>query len=119
MGARRWRFRITWTIGVLFTGLNLLGIGADLDLAPSLRVSFDASRLMFDKPESLQLLLSGRAVPRDIGTDASVDALYRPFISQNLIARLSFAKLFATPAARTLVGGSAPVSAFFNLVLTY
>ena len=100
-------------------GLELLGIGADLDLAPSLRVSVDVNRLMFDKPESLQVLLSGRAAPRDIGTDASLDALYRPFISQNLIARLSQATLFATPTARALIGGSAPVSAFFNLVLTY
>jgi hypothetical protein len=100
-------------------GLELFGLGTDLDLAPSLRVSLDANRLMFDKPESLQILLPGIAVPRNIGTDASVDAIYRPFISQNLIARLSFAKLFATPAARPLVGGSAPVSAFLNLVLTY
>jgi hypothetical protein len=100
-------------------GLELLGIGADFDLTPSLRVSLDVNRLMFDKPESVQILLSGTAVPREIGTDASIDTIYRPFISQNLIARLSFAKLFASPAARTLVGGSAPVSAFFNLVLTY
>jgi hypothetical protein len=48
-----------------------------------------------------------------------VDAIYRPFISQNVIARLSMAKLFPAPAARSLVGGSAPFSMFFNLVLTY
>lgn len=100
-------------------GLILLGLGSDLDLAASLRVSLDVSRLMFDKPESLQILLPGSRISRVIGTDASLDAIYRPFISQNVIARLSFAKLFADPAARTLVGGNAPVSAFFNLVLTY
>jgi hypothetical protein len=100
-------------------GLELLGVGADLDLAPALRVSFDVDRLMFDRTASLQPLLGGAAVPRSIGTDASVDAIYRPFISQNVIARLSVAKLFATPAARGLVGGTAPLSMFFNLVLTY
>jgi len=100
-------------------GLELLGVGADLDLAPSLRVSFDVDRLMFDRTASLQAVLGGATIPRSIGTDASMDAIYRPFISQNVIARLSVAKLFPTPAARTLVGGVAPFSMFFNLVLTY
>lgn len=100
-------------------GLVLFGLGTDMDLAPSLRVSLDINRLMFDKPESVQILLPGRLISRTIGTDVALDAIYRPFISQNVIARLSLAKLFADPAARTLVGGNAPISAFFNLVLTY
>ena len=100
-------------------GLELLGAGADFDLAPSLRVSFDVDRMMFDRTAPLQAILGGNAVSRSIGTDASVDAIYRPFISQNVIARLSVAKLFPAPAVRSLVGGSAPFSMFFNLVLTY
>jgi hypothetical protein len=100
-------------------GLELLGIGADLDLAPSLRVSFDVDRLMFNRTASLQAIVNGATLSRSIGTDASVNAIYRPFISQNVIARLSVGKLFPEPAARALVGGAAPFSAFFNLVLTY
>ena len=100
-------------------GLELLGVGADFDLAPSLRVSVDASRLMFDQTESLEILTGIHNLSRGIGTDASVDAIYRPFISQNIIARLSAAKLFATSSARPLVGGSAPLSVFLNLILTY
>jgi hypothetical protein len=100
-------------------GLELLGVGADLDLAPSLRVSFDVDRLLFNRTASLQTVLNGATVSRSIGTDASVNAVYRPFISQNVIARLSIGKLFPDPAARGLVGGSAPFSMFFNLVLTY
>jgi len=100
-------------------GLVLLGAGADFDFAPSLRVSFDVDRMMFDRTAPLQAILGGAAVSRNIGTDASVDAIYRPFISQNVIARLSVAKLFPDPAARRLVGGTAPFSMFLNLVLTY
>jgi hypothetical protein len=100
-------------------GLELLGVGADLDLAPTLRVSLDADRLAFANTASLQAVLGGTAVPRSIGTDASMDAIYRPFNSQNVIARLSVAKLFPVPAARRLGGGAAPVSMFLNLVLTY
>jgi hypothetical protein len=100
-------------------GLELLGVGTDLDLAPALRVSFDVDRLSFDRTAPLQAILGGAPVSRTIGTDASVDAIYRPFISQNVIARLSVGKLFPVPAARNLVGGTAPFSMFFNLVLTY
>jgi len=100
-------------------GLELLGIGADLDLAPALRVSIDASHVLFADTAPLEAILGRTDISRTVGTDASLDAIYRPFISQNLIARLSIAKLFATASARTLLGSSAPVSMFFNLVLTY
>src|SRR5882757_6101311 len=100
-------------------GLELLGIGTDLDLAPSLRVSIDASHVLFADTAPLEAILGRTDLARTVGTDTSLDAIYRPFISQNLIARLSVAKLFAAPAARTLVGSNAPVSMFFNLVLTY
>ena len=100
-------------------GLALLGVGSDLDLMPALRVSFDVSHVAFANPASVAAILRRTDIPHNIGTDASLDAIYRPFISQNLIARLSVAKLIAAPAARNLVGGSAPVSMFFNLVLTY
>ena len=100
-------------------GLALLGVGSDLDLMPSLRVSFDVSHVAFANPASVAAILRRTDIPHNIGTDASLDAFYRPFNSQNVIARLSFAKLFASPGARNLVGGTAPVSMFFNLVLTY
>jgi hypothetical protein len=100
-------------------GLELLGLGTDLDLAPSLRVSADVSHVAFANTATLEAILGRGNIPRSIGTDASVDAIYRPFNSQNVIARLSVAKLFAAPGARTLAGGTAPVSMFFNLVLTY
>jgi len=100
-------------------GLELVGIGADLDLMPSLRVSMDVSHVMFANTATLQSLLGRTDLSATVGTDASLDAIYRPFISQNVIARLSFAKLFAADAARPLIGSSAPFSFFFNLVLTY
>jgi hypothetical protein len=100
-------------------GLELAGLGADLDLSPALRVSFDASHLSFDNTASLDVILGRTGVPKNIGTDLSADAFYRPLESQNVIVRVSMAKLLAAPAARTLVGGSAPFSMFLNLVLTY
>jgi hypothetical protein len=100
-------------------GLELAGLGADFDLSPALRISFDADHVAFASAATLDVIAKRTDIPRNIGTDLSADAFYRPLDSQNIIVRLSFAKLLADPAARTLVGGAAPFSTFLNLVLTY
>jgi hypothetical protein len=100
-------------------GLRLVGLGADLDLAPSLRLSVDANQLWFDHTAPLAAIL-GRSLPgTNIGTDLGFDLFYRPLDSQNIILRLTAARLLAAAATRDLTGGSAPFSAFFNLILTY
>lgn len=100
-------------------GLRLIGLGTDLDFSPALRLSFDANHLWFDQTATLTDVL-GQAIPgRDIGTDVSFDLFYRPLDSQNIILRWTAARLLASPDTRVLTGGSAPFSAFFNLILTY
>lgn len=102
-------------------GLRLVGLGTDLDFSPSWRLSFDANHLWFDQTATLTDVL-GRAIPgRDIGTDVSFDLFYRPLDSQNIIMRLTAARLLASQDTRVLTGGSGsdPFSAFFNLILTY
>ena len=100
-------------------GLRLVGLGTDMDFSPALRLSFDANHLWFDQTATLTDIL-GRAIPgRDIGTDVSFDLFYRPLASQNIIMRLTAARLLASQDTRVLTGGSAPFSAFFNLILTY
>jgi hypothetical protein len=100
-------------------GLRLVGLGADLDLSPALRLSLDANHLWFDQTATLAAVL-GRVIPgRDIGTDVSFDLFYRPLDSQNIILRLTAARLLAAAATQPLTGGNAPFSAFFNLILTY
>jgi hypothetical protein len=100
-------------------GLRLLGLGTDLDFTPALRLSLDANHLWFDKTATLSAVL-GRAIPgSDIGTDVSFDLFYRPLDSQNIILRLTAARLFGAAATRELTGGNTPFSAFFNLILTY
>ena len=102
-------------------GLRLVGVGTDLDFSPALRLSFDANHLWFDQTATLTDIL-GRVIPgRDIGTDVSFDLFYRPLDSQNIIMRLTAARLLSSQDTRMLTGGSggAPFSAFFNLILTY
>ena len=102
-------------------GLRLVGLGTDLDFSPALRLSFDANHMWFDQTATLTDIL-GRTIPgRDIGTDVSFDLFYRPLDSQNIIMRLTAARLLSSQDTRMLTGGngSAPFSAFFNLILTY
>jgi hypothetical protein len=97
-------------------GLRLVGLGADLDFSPAVRLSLDANHLWFDQTATLAAVL-GHTIPgRDIGTDVSFDLFYRPLDSQNIILRLTAARLLG---AQPLTEGDAPFSAFFNLILTY
>jgi hypothetical protein len=100
-------------------GLRLVGIGGDFDLAPTLRLSLDANHLWFDQTATLGAILGRSLAGGDIGTDLSFDLFYRPLDSQNIIVRLSAARLLAASATRQLTGGDAPFSAFLNLILTY
>jgi hypothetical protein len=100
-------------------GLRLVGLGTDLDFSPAVRLSLDANHVWFDQTATLVAVL-GRVIPgRDIGTDVSFDLFYRPLDSQNIILRLTAARLLAAAATQPLTGGDAPFSAFFNLILTY
>jgi hypothetical protein len=100
-------------------GLRLVGLGGDFDLAPTLRLSLDANHLWFDQTAPLNAILGRTLAGRDIGTDVSFDLFYRPLDSQNIILRLTAARLLAAAATRQVTGGDAPFSAFFNLILTY
>jgi hypothetical protein len=100
-------------------GLRLVGLGTDFDFSPAARLSFDANHLWFDQTATLNAILGQRLAGRNIGTDLSFDLFYRPLDSQNVILRLTAARLLAVRDTQPLTGGDAPFSAFFNLILTY
>ncbi|MCY1671397.1 hypothetical protein OVA07_10290 [Novosphingobium sp. SL115] len=74
-------------------GTMLLGVGTDFDLTPTVRVSTNVNHLWFQNTKVLQVLRNEGSIPRDIGWDASVSAIWRPNASQNLVFRLSGAVL--------------------------
>ena len=74
-------------------GTILVGAGVDADLTPTLRLSANANHLWFHKTESLEALRVEGSIPRDIGWDLSVAAIYRPKATQNVVFRLSGAAL--------------------------
>ena len=102
-------------------GIMLVGIGADVDLLPELRLSLNLNHLRFDKTEVLERVRQQSPIHKTIGEDVSVSLIWRPFMSQNAVFRLSAAGLIPAKGFDDLFGDDAktPYSILFNMTLTY
>jgi hypothetical protein len=100
-------------------GLQLLGIGVDLDLLPELRTSLNWNYLRFDKTEVLEAARNQAPIDNEIGHDLSVSMIYRPFMSQNLVFRASYARMIPGKGWDDLFPGGSADYFLFNLVLAY
>ncbi len=100
-------------------GTTLLGIGADLDLTPQLRVSMNINELGFVDTSVLEVARAQAGIERRIGLDLSAAATWRPFATQNVVARLSAAILIPGAGYKALYGGDLAYSVLGNLVLQY
>jgi len=97
-------------------GLILLGVGADFDISPEVRVSANANQLWFEDTATLEALRVEGSIPEDIGTDISVSAIYRPKATQNLVFRLSGATLVAGDGFRDLFDNLGNDSAYYSVL---
>src|SRR5262249_16316981 len=75
-------------------GLHLLGVGADFDVMPRMRVISNVNYLEFDNLSSLAVLRNQRFSSVRIGTDVSVGIQYRPYFTQNVVLNASVGALF-------------------------
>jgi len=100
-------------------GLILIGAGADLDILPELRLSLNANYLGFAETEVLEVARMQSNVGRHIGYDVSAAVIWRPFMSQNVVVRLSYAQLFTSRGFESLFGSSDPYSVLANVILTF
>lgn len=102
-------------------GIRMIGIGADADLLPELRVSLNWNYFLFDQTQVLAGLRQSEKIDNVLGQDVSVSLTWRPFMTQNLALRLSAAGLFAGSGFDDLYGSDAntPYSILGNLVLVY
>ncbi len=72
-------------------GTILVGFGTDLDLTPQLRVSANANHLWFADTAVVQALRQEGSIPKELGFDVSVSAIWRPMMTQNVVLRASAA----------------------------
>jgi len=101
-------------------GLKLVGIGADVDLAPQWRLIGNLNWLSFGDTSTLEVLRNQASISRDIGLDMSLALQYRPFMSQNVIFNVSMAWLQPGDGYRQLFESSKrPYSFLANLLLTF
>jgi hypothetical protein len=103
-------------------GIGLVGVGADFDILPELRLLTNVSYLEFDNTTSLSVLRNQGRIDNELGTDVSAAIVYRPFFIQNVVLRLSGAVLFPGKGLRQLFAPqdtSPYYSTFANVVLTY
>jgi len=101
-------------------GLKLMGVGADLDLLPELRLSFNVNELWFDDTAVLDVVRQQNDIDKHIGLDVSTALIWRPWMHQNVVARLSYAQLIPGQGYEDLYGDDeSPYSLLANLILTY
>ncbi len=102
-------------------GLTLVGMGADADLTPQLRLSMNWNYLRFNAVSLLERLRQQAPIASTLGNDLSLALTWRPFMTQNVVFRLSAATLVTGPAFRDLYGRdtATPYSVLANLVLMY
>lgn len=104
-------------------GTVLLGVGADFDLKPTLRVSANANHLGFADATVLQTLRNEGSISKNIGWDLSTAAIWRPKATQNIVLRLSAAVLQPEKGFRDLFTNAQRqkryTSILANVVLSY
>jgi hypothetical protein len=100
-------------------GTMLAGLGADLDVHPTLRLSLNLNSLYFVDTATVEAARNQSDIDEHIGYDLSVALTYRPLMSQNIVLRASYATLLAGDGFKALYPDEDPDYFLFNVVLTY
>lgn len=103
-------------------GLILVGVGADADLTPELRLLANFSKLNFVSTAVLGVLRNQTPPSKDLGIDISVGAQFRPFMTQNVVFNASAAAFLPGKGLKQLYEEDKrgpQYSILMNLLLTY
>ena len=100
-------------------GTLLAGIGADADLLPTLRASVNVNSVYFDDTAVLEALRNQGGIDRHIGYDVSLSFVYRPLMSQNIVARASYARLIPGAGFKALFPNQQRSYLLLNVILAY
>ncbi len=100
-------------------GIGLLGVGMDMEILPELSFSMNANYLEFATTEVLEVARQQADIDKEIGLDLSAAFIWRPLNSQNIVLRLSYARLFTGKGFEQLYGQGDVDSLLLNIILTY
>ena len=79
----------------------------------------NANYLEFATTEVLEVARQQANIDKEIGLDLSAAFIWRPLNSQNIVMRLSYARLFTGQGFEQLFGQGDVDSLLFNVILTY
>jgi hypothetical protein len=100
-------------------GLFLAGVGVDMDVLPTLRATLNWNYLRFAETAVLEATRNQAPIDEEIGHDVSVSLIYRPFMSQNVVLRTSYARLLPGTGWKDLFPNEDSDYLLINLVLTF
>jgi len=100
-------------------GTILAGVGVDLDILPTLRVSFNGNTIYFDKTEVLEVARNQGKIDKHMGYDVSASLTWRPLMSQNIVVRASYATLIAGDGFKDLFADEDPNYFLLNAIFSY
>ncbi|MFL0798918.1 MAG: hypothetical protein K6L80_00595 [Agarilytica sp.] len=100
-------------------GTVLFGLGVDMDVTPTLRVSANLNQLYFDTTEVLEVARNQGDIDKDIGQDLSLSLTYRPLMTQNIVVRASYARMIPGDGYDDLFEKNDSDYLLFNVILSY
>lgn len=66
-------------------GIIIWGIGADIELTPTVRMTTAIQGLRFSETSSLETFVELESIPQDLGTEVLLGIQYRPLLTNNII----------------------------------
>jgi len=100
-------------------GTLLAGLGVDLDVLPTMRVSFNANSVYMVDSAVVEVARNQANIDKHIGYDLSASLIWRPLMSQNIVVRASYATLLAGKGFDALYPDENPGYFLLNAVLSY
>ncbi|HEY6642898.1 hypothetical protein [Povalibacter sp.] len=100
-------------------GTILAGLGVDMDVLPTLRVSANANTIYFVETDVIEVARSQAGIDRHVGYDLSASVIWRPLMSQNIVVRASYAMLLAGKGFEALYPDEDPRYFLLNAVFAY
>ena len=104
-------------------GTTLIGIGADFDVTPEVRLTVNANALGFQDTAIVEALRQQGDISKNIGIDLSTSVIYRPKMTQNIVLRGSIASIEPGAGFKDLFENEQRnkryLSVLFNATLTY
>ncbi len=98
-------------------GTALLGVGADFDVLPQLRITTNINHVWFADTNVIKALRQQGTVSNDLGWDYSVSTIWRPRMTQNIIFRLSGAIFEPGAGFNDLFTSVGHDSVFYSILL--